>query len=199
MSGSLDGSVVVWNFAPKLRAFRYIGHTDAVHSVAYDGVNNLVATASKDKTVRLWTPTAAGRSTVIKAHTAAVRCCAFSQNGRMLATCSDDKTVKVGAGGWRAGWRMAGRWALAGAGLMPTLAQQGPAHLVPVTALPQPRTSMSAGVVGAAAKIPVQPQRPHQLGAHLPAVAGRPPGGVWRGGPQCAGVGPGDPRHLARI
>ena len=109
VSGSLDGSVVVWNFAPNMRAFRYIGHTDAVHSVAYDGVHNLIASASKDKTVRLWTPTAAGRSTVLKAHTAAVRCCAFSQNGRMLATCSDDKTVKVGAGGWRAHAR-AGGW-----------------------------------------------------------------------------------------
>ena len=78
------------------RAFRFLGHTDAVYSVAYDGTNNLVASASKDKTVRLWQPTVEGRSTVLKAHTAAVRCCTFSQNGKMLATCSDDKTVKVG-------------------------------------------------------------------------------------------------------
>ncbi len=72
-----------------------MGHRDAVLSVAYDGTNNLIASASKDKTVRLWHPSAEGRSTVLKAHTAAVRGCAFSQNGKMLATCSDDKTVKV--------------------------------------------------------------------------------------------------------
>ena len=81
---------------PVQRAFRFLGHTDAVYSVAYDGTNNLVASASKDKTDRLWQPTVEGRSTVLKAHTAAVRCCTFSQNGKMLATCSDDKTVKVG-------------------------------------------------------------------------------------------------------
>ena len=45
--------------------------------------------------VRLWRPTAEGRSTVLKAHTAAVRCCAFAPNGRLLATASDDKSVKV--------------------------------------------------------------------------------------------------------
>lgn len=128
---------MVWNFKQDMRAFRFIGHSDAVLSVDYNDQHNLIASvgaacrlrqsrlcaqsksapawagcvaghvpekhacvlpeqASKDKSVRLWRPTAEGRSTVLKAHTAAVRACAFSQNGRLLATASDDKTVKVG-------------------------------------------------------------------------------------------------------
>ncbi|KAL4425774.1 hypothetical protein ABPG75_009790 [Micractinium tetrahymenae] len=89
---------MVWNFAAgkkERQAFRYIGHSAAVTSVAFDATHNLIASSSKDKTVRLWKPSAEGRSTVLKAHTAAVRACAFSANGCMLATCSDDKTVKV--------------------------------------------------------------------------------------------------------
>ena len=95
VSGSLDGGVMVWHAAQHVRAFRYIGHSDAVHSVAYDSTANLIASASKDKTVRLWQPSAEGRSTVLKAHTAAVRCCAFGAGGRLLATASDDKSLKV--------------------------------------------------------------------------------------------------------
>ena len=99
VSGSVEGDLMVWNFAPKMRAFRYLGHGGAVTSVAYDATHHLVASTSADKTVRLWRPTAEGRSTVLKAHTAAVRACAFSRDGAMLATCSDDKTVKAGAQG----------------------------------------------------------------------------------------------------
>lgn len=97
VTGSKDGTVMVWHQGPQqhLRAFRFIGHSDAVHRVSYDPCNNLIASASKDKTVRLWRPSAEGRSTVLKAHTAAVRCAAFAPNGRLLATASDDKTVKL--------------------------------------------------------------------------------------------------------
>lgn len=101
VSGSLDGTVMVWNFAQNRTtsgAFRFIGHGGAVHSVAYDPTNNLIASASADRSVRLWRPTAEGRSTVLRAHTATVRCCAFSQSGRLLATASDDKTVKLSGG-----------------------------------------------------------------------------------------------------
>ena len=34
VSGSLDGCVMVWNFKLQLRAFRFVGHKDAVLSVA---------------------------------------------------------------------------------------------------------------------------------------------------------------------
>lgn len=94
-SGSADKTLMIWNLAPKGRAFRFVGHQDAITSVQFSTFSNLVASSSKDKTVRLWTPTMKGDSTVFKAHTAAVRSVAFSHEGHRMVTASDDKSVKV--------------------------------------------------------------------------------------------------------
>lgn len=56
-SGSVDNSLMIWNLAPKARAFRFVGHQDIITGVHFSPSGNLVATSSKDRTVRLWTPT----------------------------------------------------------------------------------------------------------------------------------------------
>nr|AAR16275.1 DKFZP434C245-like protein [Takifugu rubripes] len=86
---------MIWNLASKARAFRFVGHQDIITGVHFSPSGNLVATSSKDRTVRLWKPSIKGESKVIKAHTAAVRSVAFSHDGQRLATASDDKSVKV--------------------------------------------------------------------------------------------------------
>ena len=48
---------MVWNFKPQLRAYRFSGHKAAVLAVAYCPVTGLVASGSKDRTVRMWIPT----------------------------------------------------------------------------------------------------------------------------------------------
>ncbi|ORZ40400.1 WD40-repeat-containing domain protein [Catenaria anguillulae PL171] len=96
-SASLDHSIMVWNFRPGMRGFRFLGHKAPVTNVEFcpSPSTNLLASSSKDKTVRLWTPSVKGDVSVFTAHTAAVRTVRFSNDGRYLLTASDDKTLKL--------------------------------------------------------------------------------------------------------
>ncbi|MFN6484478.1 caspase family protein [Nostoc sp. DedQUE02] len=74
---------------------RLEGHSEAVYSVAFSPDGKTIASASLDKTVKVWDAATAKEITTFKGHSDAVYSVAFSPDGKTIASASLDKTVKV--------------------------------------------------------------------------------------------------------
>jgi WD40 repeat protein len=71
------------------------GHTGWVRDVAFSADGTRLATASEDKTAKVWDATTGEELITLSGHTASVWGVTFSPNGTRLATASKDKTAKV--------------------------------------------------------------------------------------------------------
>ena len=63
--------------------------------VAFSPDGRLLATASEDKTARLWDPATGKHLRALTGHTGPVLSVAFSPDGRLLATTSWDHTARL--------------------------------------------------------------------------------------------------------
>ncbi|AIE73897.1 MULTISPECIES: AAA-like domain-containing protein [unclassified Synechocystis] len=70
------------------------GHRDGVTSVAISPHKNLIASASRDGAVRLWTPQGEFLRE-FTGHTGSLYRVAFAPNGKIFATAGQDQTVKI--------------------------------------------------------------------------------------------------------
>lgn len=71
------------------------GHADTVSAVVFSPDGQLVASASDDRTVRVWETATGQCRSVLEGHADVVSAVLFSPDGQLIASASDDKTVQV--------------------------------------------------------------------------------------------------------
>ena len=93
-SGSLDGTVKLWDVVNQTDVATLEGHAALVASVAFSPNGMLLASASGD-TVKLWNVNTHANIATLKGHAAEVASVAFSPDGRTLAAGASDGMVKL--------------------------------------------------------------------------------------------------------
>ena len=84
---------------PQMQKWRCIqtltGHTDIVYSIAISRDREILASASADKTIKIWQLNTGQELHTLWGHTHAVLSIAISPDGEILASGSADKTIKI--------------------------------------------------------------------------------------------------------
>ncbi|THV46068.1 hypothetical protein BGAL_0419g00010 [Botrytis galanthina] len=71
------------------------GHGNLIHSIAFSADLKLLASASRDHTIKIWDATTGILQQTLEGHSGSVRSIAFSADSKLLASASRDHTIKI--------------------------------------------------------------------------------------------------------
>ncbi len=92
-SGSEDGIIKLWKFGHVKSIKTLIGHTDAVHSLAFSPDQFLLISGSADQTLKFWNLQTGELIQTLTAHADIVSSVAISSDGKLLASGSRDGII----------------------------------------------------------------------------------------------------------
>jgi WD40 repeat protein len=94
LSGSYDGSVIIWSVATKEMLLKLEGPED-IEWACWHGRGNAVLAGSKDGTVWMWLSHNGQCMQVFTGHNGLVNCGTFSLDGKHVITSGEDGTLRV--------------------------------------------------------------------------------------------------------
>jgi platelet-activating factor acetylhydrolase IB subunit alpha len=75
--------------------FHMKGHKDQISQIAFHPLYDILATASKDSSIKIWESESGEIEKTLKGHTKKVNSIAFNRTGTMLASCGQDSMIKI--------------------------------------------------------------------------------------------------------
>jgi len=96
VSGSDDFTLFLWKpTCDKKPIIRMSGHQQPINHLMFSPDGSLIASASFDKSIRLWNGTTGKFICAFRGHVQAVYQCCWSADSRLLCSASKDSTIKV--------------------------------------------------------------------------------------------------------
>jgi len=93
-TGGEDARIAIWTPGEPAPALKFEGHTAPIVSLAISPDGSMLASASWDRTIRLW-PLSGGTPRVLEGHSQNVNGVAFSADGKHLVSAGYDATVRI--------------------------------------------------------------------------------------------------------